>query len=387
MTGSSPLSNAERHAFLVNETVYLRPVELADAACLASWSQSLFPVPREVAEEQLRQRLEELDPDELHANMLLIICRCDNDDVVGSVEISTVGWRFGQVVPSIDRLAAPDAHDLFESEVIGMLVPWMLGERHLMTVTIESSEPGPRVESLVQELGGRVSVIHREALMSHSRRRSRIEFQFFDPFWMEKFGRPDDPVFGVAATVEHPAAPTGCAGLDDCPESAVIMGERVYLRTSSPDTPPSTAVQLAPAFDTHGYGHIPSRYGTDRAPGSVGFFIALRETGAIIASCEISAISWTHLHAHIRSRPYDPAYWEDGIDVEAEHLLLGYAFDQLGLHMVYANTTEKSDRTSTLQRTGYRPAGTIGWDSFCGDSLCDLSSFDMLASEWRSARG
>jgi hypothetical protein len=55
--------------------------------------------------------------------------------------------------------------------------------------------------------------------------------------------------------------------------------------------------------------------------------------------------------------------------------------------MVYANATETSDRATTLRHAGYRPAGMIGWDSFCGDALCGLSSFDMLASEWRSARG
>jgi hypothetical protein len=62
----------QRQAFLVGPTVYLRPVELADARLSAFWRPIPFPTPVGISEEQLKESI----PAEIEAHTRrLIACR------------------------------------------------------------------------------------------------------------------------------------------------------------------------------------------------------------------------------------------------------------------------------------------------------------------------
>jgi RimJ/RimL family protein N-acetyltransferase len=66
-------------------------------------------------------------------------------------------------------------------------------------------------------------------------------------------------------------------------------------------------------------------------------------------------------------------------------LLLEYAFERLGLHMVQSWVYFQNTRSAAaLRKQGYREAGRINWLYPNKGTLDNFVLFDLLAEEWRA---
>ncbi len=363
----------------------------------AIWRPQPFPAPTEVIEEQLRQRLELDDPDDLHEQMLLIACRRDDDRPVGSVETTSVGWRFGELVPWIDPLASAVERASLVDEFVRILVPWMLDERHMMTVTFHDIGMRQSTNRTAIELGGRLAIRHREAHLLAGKRSDTVEYQFFNKQWIEQLGPPPAPEFGeVKRHVATPTQQRRTASGTDWPDDAVVMGKHLHLRVLETDRgDEQSSIEWAEeAFSTgdrllnrHGYNHNRKKHADPDSAESVTLAVALNETDEMIGRIALTVISWVHQAAVIERGIFRPHHHNTGFEIEADHLLLEYAFDNLGMHVITSLVAEADSLSITsLTQQGYRRAGSIAWDLLCEEGFCSSLSFDLLAEEWRSAR-
>ena len=82
-----------------------------------------------------------------------------------------------------------------------------------------------------------------------------------------------------------------------------------------------------------------------------------------------------------------PEFRSQGYGTEAKHLLLEYAFERLGLHMIFSWVSEFNTRSAAaLLKQGYREAGYFAWAHPYQGNYLGGWYFDLLASEWRAAR-
>ena len=78
-------------------------------------------------------------------------------------------------------------------------------------------------------------------------------------------------------------------------------------------------------------------------------------------------------------------YRGSGYGSEAKHLLLEYAFERLGLHMVQSWVYFQNTRSAAaLRKQGYREAGRVNWVYPNKGTLDNFVVFDLLADEWRA---
>jgi RimJ/RimL family protein N-acetyltransferase len=92
-----------------------------------------------------------------------------------------------------------------------------------------------------------------------------------------------------------------------------------------------------------------------------------------------------HRTAETETEIFQPRYRSTGLGTEAKHLLLDYAFDRLGLHMIYSFVGEANTRSAAaLRKQGYRDAGYAAWITLMPGSMRGYLIFDLLASEWRA---
>ena len=84
---------SEGQTFLVGPTLYFRPIEPGDGKTAPIWRKSPFPVPAEVVDKELTERLDKGIWAE-EKQQLLLACRRSDDRPVGSVEMSMGGWLY-----------------------------------------------------------------------------------------------------------------------------------------------------------------------------------------------------------------------------------------------------------------------------------------------------
>lgn len=390
---------SDRQAFLVGETVYLRPVELADAGSSAIWHQSPFPRPIEVVEEELRKRLEPEAIEEWDARMLLIACRRDSDRPVGSVEVASHEWRIGELTVVVDRLLPELVRQDYVAEIIDILAPWLLYERHMLSLYFSDAGVSPVVRSGVEKLGGRLAVQLRECLLVEGNRRDQVFYQIFNRDWVARLGAPPEPVFGgVERSVRSPARAPVTVSPESRPDGALVVGERLYLRPFEPDEAKLVAewgMQETEVYypegrlliNAHVYGHVHKRAAEDEVPRYIGFAIVERATGQLIGANGLNIEAWTQRVAETETEIYRPEHRNAGYGTEAKQLLLEYAFERLGMHAVISWVAEINPRSAAaLRKQGYRDAGLIAWDSLGDAGFCGNCGFDLLADEWREAR-
>jgi RimJ/RimL family protein N-acetyltransferase len=81
----------------------------------------------------------------------------------------------------------------------------------------------------------------------------------------------------------------------------------------------------------------------------------------------------------------EPKYRGGGYGSEAKHLLLEYAFERLGLHMVRSFVTFRNTRSAAaLRKQGYKEAGRLHWTFNLHGTYGNAVVFDLLAEEWRA---
>jgi RimJ/RimL family protein N-acetyltransferase len=115
--------------------------------------------------------------------------------------------------------------------------------------------------------------------------------------------------------------------------------------------------------------------------------VVLRETGELIGETGLYSIDWIARTAESGSWLYRAADRGQGYGTEAKLLLLEYAFDRLGLNMIWASVKERNPRSqAALRKQGYRDAGRFTWSGYGPDGFENARMFDLLATEWRAAR-
>lgn len=406
-------SGSTGQSFLVGETIYLRPLELEDAARAGAWRASPFPITRQRAEELIKADVPD-DPlwEKPRAQTLLALRRAD-DVAVGAARYVVWGtWPAAEVTLWVDRGFGPAVAPAIKAELLRLLVPYLLRERDLPNVWISldagESDALAAAGYWLSGAGLREAVRFREAYWRDGARRDRLIYEALHPAWLARFGDPiiEDAAYRIEAERQRTeratrpsrhVGPVALAG--DPPRNAVLVGERVYLRPFEiedadefarwslretevfheqrrPRSPIAVAAAVRDAAgDAGGYRR------------EVSLAVVLRDGDLFLGEVGLVDLDPIDRTADTRSRLVRPEYRGGGYGTEAKHLLLAYAFDVLGLHAVRSFVWGPNTRSAAaLRKQGYRDAGRLHWTSPKDGTFADALAFDLLADEWRAHR-
>jgi RimJ/RimL family protein N-acetyltransferase len=388
-----------RQAILRGETLYLRALDAEDAATASAWRDTPWPVPAKQTEAWLEKEIPENDA---QRQWRLIACRLDGDAPVGSAWIDDLDdWPTTWVRLHAAPLLSGDERQAVLAEMLGALVPWLGGERGAMSIELDADSRDAGLLAAAESLGMRVAYRLREGFWRDGERGDWVTMQWLNPAWL---ARLDDPGPGIALEGEPVEAPRAPAPLrwpesaDPLPANTVIASERLALRPFEPDdSRPIARSFVEEPVAISGHSRLPispialTAYHAEIAgkepPEDVEFAIVLRETGEVIGENGLYYIDWLSRTAETGTWIYRPEHRGGGIGTEAKHLLLEWAFQRAGLHMVWSWVYQGNDRSAAaLRKQGYRDAGRIDWVGMAGNGPLSARVFDLLASEWRAAR-
>lgn len=392
------MSDRSAHqTFLAGPEFYLRPLEPSDAESAPIWNPSLIPRPPEVETERIEIQL----GGDVGANLdhpLLLIRRRSDDRPVGSVALAFMRSRLCRLSFSYDPNASRDEWARTCSETLRFLIPWLLRERGVMQVFFDFPGKHPLVEETTAELGMRRCFRVRERIPIAGERVDAIGYEALHPEWVAKLGLSRGMEEGPdIREVAKPPPRSGTRRFTP-PETAIVMGERLYLRAFTPADAELASRQLMEETElsfpegrapVNPYVHARTIRETARqqVPSWFHFAIVLGETDEMIGTNGLIEPDLVARAAETETFIWKPEHRGKGYGAEAKHLLLEYAFDRLGLHLVYSWVSEFNARSAAaLRKQGYREAGSITWGNYHGAELYGVLLFDLLASEWRAAR-
>jgi RimJ/RimL family protein N-acetyltransferase len=385
-------------SYLIGETIFLRGLELGDAKWATAWRQTPFPVSAQKAEEQLKKSVPE---DDERRVALLIACRRDDGRPVGSARVDSSN----SVAVWISLYADPALGDdgaRVQAEMLGPLVSWISGERNRPLVLLATDASLTPVVAEAEALGMRQAARMRQGVWRNGDYHDQVFYELPHPAWVNRLG---DPGPGIAEAGEPIATPKATAPRREpgasltLPPNAIIGSERLALRPMQIDDA-ETIANLIRAEPDASFGHSRFPYsavmladwfgkmGENDPPTDVEFAVVRRDSGELIGETGLYSIDWISGNA-------ESGYWlyraEDrgmGYGTEANLLLLEYAFDRLGLHMIYAWVAARNPRSqAALRKQGYRDAGRFTWAGYGPDGFENGLMFELLASEWRAWRG
>lgn len=181
--------------------------------------------------------------------------------------------------------------------------------------------------------------------------------------------------------------------------NAMLTGERIYLRPVEPDDGDLLAEFEAQENETitHmggrvAYSPIAARHSIEHAftslpPNTIDFAVCLHEDDSCIGFVGVTGIDWIHRHGETFSSFKPGESRGKGYGTEAKHLLLEYAFDHIGLHVLTSWVWELNKRSiGALAKQGYRPAGRLKYDGIEKGVYYDDMVFDLLREDWVAAR-
>ncbi len=382
-------------SFLSGPTLYLRGQVLADAASIRAWNPSPFPTSSDLAEEKLKEDVPRNSRRRLYR---LIACRHEDDKIAGSVEYGAEDGISCWVSLYADPILGATASDI-RAEMLEIIVPWLLHEQEFMVVWIEAEEGDEPLIQTAAKIGMRFAYRLREAKLRNGTRRDLICYEALHPKWLEKLGQPPAAVEGsVDRIVKSPALPAWRAGPDPIPQNAFAVGERLYLRpieqADAEEIARCSALE-SEAFHDQGrhirsaisYWHWNRKITEESSPEWIRFAIVTREDNIVIGANGLIEVDWISSTAETETEIVRPDYRGAGYGTEAKHLLLDYAFEQIGLHMVRSYVWEFNERSAAaLLKQGYRSAGRVAWSGVKNAEFIGDRVFDLLASEWRAHR-
>jgi RimJ/RimL family protein N-acetyltransferase len=385
-------------SYLIGETIYLRGAELGDAKWATAWRAVPFPISAQLAEEQLKKSI----PDDLEKwKTLLIACRRDDRRPVGSARIDERHDAASFLSLHSDPALGADG-DRLQAEMLEAIVPWLSTEHNRPVVVLLTDVDCLPVTAAAERLGMQPAVRLRDGIWRDGALHDLIQYELYHPSWVTHLG---DPGVGITDAGEPVLAPRSPAPRRDrsqplpLPANALLGSERLALRPMQIDDAETIANLLRAEPDTS-FGH--SRYpysavaisdwaGTmskEDVPKDIEFAVVLRESGELIGENGIYDIDWLARNGESGTWIYKPEYRGSGYGTEAKHLLLEYAFERLNLHMIWSWVKGRNPRSqAALRKQGYRDAGRTNWIGFGPDGFEDARMFDLLASEWRNARG
>lgn len=113
------------------------------------------------------------------------------------------------------------------------------------------------------------------------------------------------------------------------------------------------------------------------------FGIALKETEALIGSCGLHHVTAPHRSAELGIQIGEIACQGRGFGSEAIRLLLGHAFDTLGLHRVELRVHENNPRAiRCYERLGFRREGERREARWWAGRWWSVLEYALLESEW-----
>ena len=387
----------ENQSYLIGDTIYLRGAELGDAKWTTAWRPTPFPISAEEAEEQLKKNVPEDDKTRV---AMLIACRRDDGRPVGSARIhdseDTETFISLHADPALGAAGAE-----MQAEMLGQLVPWIAGERHRPVVVLVTDTNLEPVTARAESLGMRPAVRLRDGAWRDGQHHDRIFYEYLNPVWVARLG---DPGPGIAAAGEPVIAPKAAAPRRDpaavlpLPPNALIGSQRLALRPFQVDETEKIA-NLIRAEPDASFGHSRFPYsaimfadwygemGEDDPAEDLELAVVRRETGELIGETGLYDIDWIARTAESGYWLYRAADRGMGYGTEANLLLLEYAFERLGLNMIWAWVSARNPRSqAAIRKQGYRDAGRFTWNGYGPDGFDNGLMFDLLAAEWRAAR-
>jgi RimJ/RimL family protein N-acetyltransferase/2'-5' RNA ligase len=127
----------------------------------------------------------------------------------------------------------------------------------------------------------------------------------------------------------------------------------------------------------------------ERARGQrVAFAIIERASGRAVGSTSLIDLQPVHNHLEIGWTWLARSQWRTGINTEAKLLMLGHAFDVIGVERVTIKTDGRNERSqAAIERLGAHREGTLRRHWRCPDGqLRDTVSYSILKPEWPAVR-
>jgi RimJ/RimL family protein N-acetyltransferase len=176
-----------------------------------------------------------------------------------------------------------------------------------------------------------------------------------------------------------------------------IEGELVVLRRHAPANLPAfrrwyadpEVARLARYQDGPMRPEEIERFFRTRAVGtqSLAMGIHVRETDRLIGSCAFSQLDADNGSAMYHITIGEKDAWGHGYGTEATGLMVGHAFDALGLHRVSLSVFEFNERAiRAYRRCGFVVEGRAREAIWRDGRWWDELSMSLLASEWRAGR-
>lgn len=107
--------------------------------------------------------------------------------------------------------------------------------------------------------------------------------------------------------------------------------------------------------------------------------------GQLIGLAYLDSISWHNRHARVGITIGDRSYWGKGYGREALQLMLDYAFNELGLHRVTAQTFSYNTAWRKLAEwAGFQHEGTDRDYIWRGEQFWDKENYALLEDEYRA---
>jgi RimJ/RimL family protein N-acetyltransferase len=175
-----------------------------------------------------------------------------------------------------------------------------------------------------------------------------------------------------------------------------MVGKRIYLRPEEPTDSVNSAKldrQETETFYNIGRSLTSSVIFENWIEGNqkpdlptwIKFSVCLRENDKLIGDVALCNVDYQRRTAETASYVGPAKYRDSGYGSEAKHLLLEYAFERLGLHMVESWVVFPNTRSAAaLRKQGYTEAGRINWLFTHNGNLGNCVVFDLLAEEWRA---
>ena len=282
-------------------------------------------------------------------------------------------------------------------------LPWLIEKRNLMKVYTEHTWPTgdhPLVRAAADAIGMRRCYRLREAGLLRGQRYDMIGYELLDPRWVATLGMPRGMEKGsIEREVRVPRAVAMERIPPSSPANAIISGERAFaapLRSGRRQARLQMAhaghrrflSQRAGCRQSLGLsGSASSRWRRNHPqPGSRSPSCATK-TDQLIGANGIDQLDLLHGTAETESTIFHPDFRNQGYGTEAKHLLLEYAFERLGLHMIYSWVSEFNTRSAAaLLKAGLPRSRLLRLGASLPGQLLGGRYYDLLASEWRAAR-
>lgn len=180
--------------------------------------------------------------------------------------------------------------------------------------------------------------------------------------------------------------------------NAVVVGERLYLRPIEKGDAEAMARAAALETDTIierlRLPHSPiameswiSKLYEKQPPGDIAFAVCLKEDDRRIGDVVLFEIDYVNRNAETGSWIELAEFRSKGYGTEAKMLLLEYAFERLGLHVLMSYVWEPNARSAAaLRKQGYKPAGRYKFEDVKDGVYRDSLLFDVLREDWLAAR-